>query len=232
MKYHRLFISISLASSLALSSCASKFTPAQREALSTVTVANGKVDSEGYEDPYGGDLAARNATATGAGAGGGALGALIGAAVGSSIAGTQNNMFAGANKNYFPAVRKNTPADLGSMVSNSLKSALKRDAFFSSRVKESSGNIITSEVSSHRLIRIGKNDNGELIFSPEVYVQIHLKDSVGKELCGGQYIGVGTGTYTVAEYASNSVKSRQAYTTAVDKAVQAFITQLAGKTKL
>ncbi len=229
MKLHRLALTASLAGSLFLSSCASKFTDAQRAGLSTVAVAKGSVHPDAYEEPYGGDIQARNAASNVQGAG--ALGVLVGAAVGSAIAGTQNASFNGKNKSHFPAIERNTPKDIGNMMSLKMKDSLKKDSFFSMRLRESSGNQFTSEVTSHRLIRITKNDDGDLLLTPQIYVNIYLKDSAGKNLAGGEYIGTAMVTHTAAEYAGSAEKLKQAYSAALDNAVQAFMAGLAMKTQ-
>ncbi len=229
MKLHSTLLTTSLIASLLFSSCASKFTPAQKDALSTVSVSKGSVGSDSYEDPYGGDLAARNAGSNVHGAG--ALGVLVGAAVGASIAGTQNNMFVSSNKAHFDAVKRNTPSDLGDIMSTSLNEALKKDSFFSNRLKETSGNTFASQITTYRLIRIGKNDRGELVFSPEIYVDIALKNASGKTIFEKSVIGNGVGSYPISEYANSSKKSREAYTSSVNDAVANFMLQLSAKTK-
>ena len=219
-----------ISASIFLSSCASKFTPAQRDALSTVAISKGTLGEDAYEDPYGGDVAMRNNSSNVHGAG--ALGPLVGLAIGSAVAGTQNNMFVGKNQGYFPAVKKNMPNNLGEVMTAKLKASLKNDPFFSKRLKDSSPNTVTSEITSTRLIRLSKNSSGELLFTPEVYATIELKDSAGKNLAGGgSYIGHGTDTYTVAEYAASPEKLRKAYDGAIQSAVTQFMTLLATKTK-
>lgn len=228
MKLHSSLLATSMTASLLFSSCVSKFTPAQKEALSTVAVAKGNIDSDSYEDPYGGDLAARDAASNVHGAG--ALGVLIGAAVGASIAGTQNNMFVSSHEAQFEAVRRNSPGDLGNLMSTSLKQALKKDSFFSSRIKETSGNTFTSHITNHRLIRISKNGNGELLFSPEIYVDILLNDASGKTIFESSVIGHGVGAYPISDYANSSKKSREAYISSVNNAIEKFMVQLSTKT--
>jgi hypothetical protein len=228
MIFHRIALFSSLVASLLLPSCATKFNPSQRAGLTTVAVAGTTMDPDAYEEPYGGDIQARNNASNVQGAG--ALGPLIGMAVGGAIAGTQNANFKGKNSNYFAAVQKNTPTDLGKSLGGKLKQSLKGDSFFRTRVAESSGNLVTSEISCYRLIRFAKNDNGELTFIPEIYADIYLKDSAGKKLAGKSYIATGTPAYTVAEYASSPAKTKQAYDAAIDFAVRAFMADLAVKT--
>lgn len=222
MKFHRIALFASFSVQLLLPSCAMKFTPAQRTELSSVTVAKTGIDEDAYEDPYGGDTAARDAVASDG---------LIGLAVGSAISGTQNNMFKGKNQNYFAAVRKNTPADLGDMLSHKLKESLAGDPFFNSRIAAVSRNSFTSEITTHRLVRVGKNDNGDLLFAPEIYTEIHLKNGAGKLLAGGSYRGIGTGGLTVAEYAASAPRTKAAYSVATNNAVTAFMVALAVKTR-
>ena len=218
----------SITASVLLSSCATKFTAAQRAQLSTVAITKTTVDPEAYEEPYGGDIDARNRASNVPGFG--ALGPLVGAAVGHSIAGTQNNMFRGENSGHFTLVQKNTPRDLPVRLQTKLQDSLKNDSFFKSRLRPSSSNVITSEITSYRLLRVGKDDNDKLLFTPEVYVNIYLKDSAGTNLAGRTYIGRGTQSYTIDQYAASSEKTRKAYEDALDNAVAAFKAELAIKT--
>lgn len=185
------------------------------------------MDPEAYEEPYGGDIAMRNnasnVPATGV------LGPLIGAAIGGAVAGTQNASFNSQNKGYFGAVEKNTPKDLGKVANTKIYEAIKADSFFKSRLRSISENQISSHISSYRLIRIGKNDSGELTFAPQVYVQIELKDRKGNNLVGKTYIGTGLSAVPITEYASSAAKSKQAYTSALDQAIAAFQADVALK---
>lgn len=228
MKFQQITFAIALSATLALSSCASKFTPAQRASLSTVMISNTTVDPEAYEEPYGGDIAMRNnasnVPATGI------LGPLVGAAIGGAIAGTQNADFNSHNKNQFASVQRNIPGNVGELMNTRLKGKLKNDPFFKSRLANSSGNKITSEITSHRLVRIGKNNGGKLTFAPQIYVDLHLVDSSGKSLAGKTYIGTGTVGYPIEEYAASAAKTKQAYTDALDYVILAFQADMAIKT--
>lgn len=229
MKFHRITLFSSLASSLVLASCATNFTPAQRAGLSTVAVAGTKVAPEAYEEPYGGDIQMRNnasnVPATGI------LGPLIGLGIGSAVAGTQNANFKGKNSGYFAAVQKNTPDDLGNILSAKLKESLKGDSFVRSRISDKSGNVFTSEITCYRLIRRGKNENGDLTLVPEIYANIYLKNAAGKNLVGRTYIGTGAEAFPVAEYAASSAKTKKAYMAATHNAVIGFMADLAVKTR-
>jgi len=160
----------------------------------------------------------------------GAMGVLVGAAVGNSIAATQNNMSKGENGHHFAAVQKNTPKTLSTQLESKLQETLKSDHFFSSRVKSVSENTLTSEISCYRLARIGKDDQGRLLFAPEVYTTIQLKDKTGKSLVGRQYIGKSTQGYTIDQFAGSSEKTKKAYDDALNNAVSAFQADLAIKT--
>lgn len=236
MTFRCILPSAILSVTLLLASCASKFTPAQRAELSSVTVAKTEIGGGAYEDPYGGDGQMRDTMSNmqaGIGEGPimGMVTPLVGMATGSAIAGTQNNMFKGKNQGYFAAVKKNTPADLGDMLSRRLKESLALDPFFKSRIAASSGNSFTSEITTHRLVRVGKNDNGDLLFAPEIHTDIHLKNAAGKVLAGGSYVGTGTGGLTVAEYAASAPRTKAAYSAAANNSVTAFMAALAVKTR-
>ncbi len=228
MKFQQITFTIVISASLALSSCASKLTPAQRASLSTVMISSTTVDPEAYEEPYGGDIAMRNnasnVPATGI------LGPLVGAAIGGAVAGTQNASFNSHNKNYFASIQHNIPGNVGELMDNRLKGTLKNDPFFKSRLTSSSGNKITAEITSHRLIRLGKNNVGNLIFAPQIYVDLNLKDSSGKSLAGRTYIGTGPAGYPIEEYAASAARTKQTYTDTLDTAISAFQADIAIKT--
>jgi hypothetical protein len=229
MKRYHLLLSLPLATSILLSSCASRLTPAQRAELSTVAIERPTVDSNAYEEPYAGDIEMRNNAANAAGASGGALGALIGSAIGSGIAGTQNNNFQRDNKAYVAAVKKNTPTDLDQAFAKKLKVSMNGYSFFRGKVVDNSSNLVTSYVSCYRLVRAAKNDQGTIIFTPEIYVDIKLKDSKGKKLVGGSYVGTSVGAAPIADYANNSVRTKQAFDTCVSDAVSHFMGDLDAK---
>ncbi len=218
-----------LALSLVLPSCAPKFSAAQRAELSSVAVAQPSVDPEAYEEPYGGDVQARNAASNVSGAG--ALGPLVGAMVGSAIAGTQNANFKSKSKGHFAAVRTNTPGDLGKMLADDLGKQLKTDPFFSPRMSTKPGGAsFTSHISAYRLVRAGKDDNG-LTFVPEVYAEVSLVSPSGKTLASKKYQGQGAGALPVSEYAASPVKMRQGYLTAVSNIAVQVMADMAIRTR-
>ncbi len=118
----------------------------------------------------------------------------------------------------------------GTAVNSNLKNSLKKDAFFKPRIADQAGATVTSEISCHRLIRMGKNDKGDLLFTPEIYATIQLKNAAGKKLAGGDYIGSGVSALVISEYAASQPKTRQAFTTAVNNAIAQFMSHLAIKT--
>lgn len=230
MKAHYFALVTSLAAFCFLPSCASKFSASQRAALSTVAIAGTTVNPEAYEEPYAGDIAARNRMAQNA-SNAGALGYLVASGLGSAMTGVQNANFKGDNRSYFNAVQKNTPTDLGKVLNSKIKDSVKADNFFRNRVTNSSPNLVTSEITSYRLLRAGENDEGHMTFTPEIYTEIHLKDASGKTLVGGTYIGTTTQTLSIYEYAGSAAKSKQAYDAALKTAVRSFSENLAEKTQ-
>jgi len=224
MKLRSTLLLSSIVASVLLSSCATRFTPAQRAQLSAVAVTQTKADAEAYEEPYGGDVDSRDRATAGAGGG------LIALAVTSSIAGTQNNMFKGESAHYFPAVKKNTPGNLPSSLQTKLQNYLKADSFFKSRVRPTAAANVTSEITCIRLIRVGKNEQGKLLLTPEVYTNIYLKDGAGKNLAGRTYIGRSNQMYTIDQYAASAEKTRRGFEDALDSAVLQFNADLAIKT--
>src|SRR6476660_6177271 len=145
-----------------LVSCVSKFTPAQREALSTVAIAPTQVKPTAYSEPYGGDRGVANGAAmAGVNSQTGAIGGALGAIIGESIAATQDNMFRNEKKGLFGSIQTNTP-QVGVILNTTLVGGLKNDPFFKARLRSASPNSITSTVASYQLVRVGKGDDGLL----------------------------------------------------------------------
>jgi len=214
--------------SFLLSSCASKFTAAQREALSTVAVAPVSVKSDAYSEPYGGDRgAASNAALTGTSSGTGAIGGVVGSLVGESIAASQNGIFKAKNKQYFPAIKGNTP-EISGPIGKKLGADLKADPFFGSRLRESSPNQITGNVTSYGLVRSGKGGDGNLLMTPRVIIDLALRDAGGKKLVGRNYVGTGY-NHPVTKYASDAGETRTGYEMAIRVAIDQFTSELSRK---
>lgn len=213
-----------------LPSCATKFTAAQRASLATVAVASTVVEEDAYAEPYGGSKEAIDA-GNQAGANAGALGSLVGSLTGQAIAGTQDQMFRSKSKGHFDAVQRNTPADMGGLMSAKMKFAAKEDRFFGTRVRESSGCLFTSTIVSYGLVRSGKDENGNLILTPQVVAEIILKDAAGRNLSRGTFTGNSGLAYPVADYARSPEKSKVGYAIATATCAQEFFATLDSKTK-
>lgn len=224
-----LSLKIAACSLLLLPSCASKFTAAQRDALSTVAIAPTAVNPNAYAEPYGGDQqAASQAGMVGVTSQTGALGGLVSSLVGQSIAATQDNMFRGKSKGSFGAVQTNTP-QVSPLLNTKLTNGVKGMPFFASRVRAVSPNSITSKITSYRLVRNGKGADGELLLVPQIIVEMGLKDASGKSLAGGTFVGTGFPN-PISVYASSAAKSREGYESAAKIAVGQFTTVLEQKT--
>lgn len=218
---------IAVAPVVLLSSCVSKFTPAQREALSTVAIAPTQVKPNAYSEPYGGDRGvADQAGMVGVTSQTGAIGGALGAIIGESIAATQDNMFRNQKKGLFGAVQTNTP-QVGVVLNAKLVGGLKNDPFFKSRLRPASPNSITSTVTSYQLIRVGK-ENDELLFAPRIVTEMSLNDGSGKALAKGIYTGIGD-QKPIEFYASSAAKSKESYEKAAKLAADQFTAVLARK---
>ncbi len=211
-----------------LPSCATKFTAAQREELSTLAISPVEVPGNAYSEPYGGDRqAASSAGMVGVTSGTGAIGGAVGSLVGEAIAATQDNMYRGSHKNQFDEVQHNTP-QVGAILETKLKSAFKADPFFGSRLRNDSPNKVVSKVTSYRLVRGGKDKDGELLMMPQIVAEIKLSDGSGKMLAGGTYVGSGYQNLT-SVYAESAAKTKEGYEFAAKMAVDSFTTLLAKK---
>ena len=216
-------------STVFLSSCATKFSAAQREALSTVAIRPTEVQSKAYSEPFGGDEAARDRAAA-SGAGGGMIGALVASAVANGIAGTQNSMFRDSSGKHFPAVQRHVPGNLANLVNSELTQSMKSDRFFGPRVRGSSANTVTSTITSYNLMRSGKTGSDELLFSPRVVVYCSLTDGAGKNLFTSSATGVSPSAYSISEFAADPSKSKAGYAMAASRAVDTYMASLAAKT--
>ncbi len=213
---------------LLIPSCASKFTAAQREALSTIAIAPTVVVHDAYAEPYGGNReSAGQAGMVGVTSQTGAIGGLVGSLVGETIAATQDNLFRGKSKGCFGAVQANTP-QVGSALNTKLTQGVKAIPFFAAKVRAISPNQITSKITSYRLVRNGKNKDGELLFVPQIIVEMGLNDATGKSLAKGMFVGSGYQN-PISVYASSAAKSKEGYDFAAKIAVDQFTSVLERK---
>ncbi|BCU75856.1 hypothetical protein [Luteolibacter sp. LG18] len=211
-----------------LPSCAGKLTEAQRQSLSTVGISRTEMSATAYKRPDAGSQGARQAGAQ-AGVVGGALGAMLGVAIGEGIAGAQDASFHRSHGGQVSAIEKTTPTDVNQMVNNELNRTVKSDPFFGPRLNQRSENLITSRVSNYGLTRTGSRD-GDILFTAQIATQITLRDAAGKELAGGYYLGTGTSSHTIGEFAGNPKLYRQSYEQAAAGALKGFQTELKKKT--
>lgn len=116
------------------------------------------------------------------------------------------------------------------MLNKSLEARLASDSFFRTKVRASSPNSVTSNITSHQLVRMGPAEDGVLYLVPQIVSEISLNDASGKSLIKGIYIGVGSPN-PITVYASSPAKSREGYEAAARMAVQNFMTDLSKKTK-
>lgn len=204
---------------ISLSSCATKFTAAQKASLTSVAISGVTIRDEAYSDPSGADHAA--ATNTTMATGGGVIGALIG----QSVAATQNSIFKGKSKQHFAAVKANTP-EISSLLSEKLAGGIKNDPFFGQRLRGTSPNLIKSEVIRYGLVRSGKQDDGTLLLTPQVSVSFTLHGADGKKMAGRNYSGTGY-NHPVGKYAGDRNELRKGYEMAAKVAVDQFTADLA-----
>jgi hypothetical protein len=156
---------------------------------------------------------------------------LVGLAVGSAIAGTQNSMFESASAQHFTAVRKNTPADLVKLFEGELLAEMKANSFASSRLRSTSDNQVITKVDSHRLVRVSKNDDGDLLLTPEIFAVIELRDGSGKKLAGGHYRRFGNEMHTIKDYATKPALVKAAYKETFRLLSQDFSAALSSKAR-
>jgi len=204
---------------ISLSSCATKFTAAQKASLTSLAIADVKVRDGAYSEPSGADRAAATNTTMATGGG------LIGALIGESVAASQNSIFKGKSKQHFGAVKGNTP-EISPIVSKTVGSGIKNDPYFGQRLRISSPNLIQSEVVSYGLVRSGKQDDGTLLLTPMVSVKFTLNGADGKKMAGRNYAGTGY-NHTVEKYAADRNELRKGFEMAAKVAVDQFTADLA-----
>lgn len=214
-----------------MSSCATKFTPAQRDALSTVMVSSAMTKDKAYQEPDAGDRGAvQSSSMAGVSSGTGAIGGALGSIIGESIAATQDAMYDSKNKQHYSAVKTGSP-DVGKMVTSELTGMLREDEFFKSRIRQTSPNQFKAEVINYGLVRATKTKEGVVQMQPQVAVKFSLVDGSGKVL--HSHTSVGTGYHhPIDVYAKDRKIMADSYAIAADIAVSHFLLSLGKKTAL
>lgn len=216
-----------------LSSCSTKFTEAERQTLSTVSIARTTTAGDAYNKPYGGSAGARQAAGqAGVNANAGAIGGAVGALIGEAIAAVQDSNFQRGNGPAIATVEKNTPRDVDKMFNEVMTDGLKKDAFFGSRITQTSPNVFTSSVTSYGLNRndLASMHQDQIRFSPHVSVKIELTTAAGKKIVAGYAHGDATAHHSISEYAQYPGALRQDFKEAASVAQQNFLKEMARRT--
>jgi len=133
---------------LLLSSCVTKFTKAQKEALNTVAIAKPSIEANAYKAPYGGNKNVSKALATGG---------ITGFILGQAVVKTQDNLYKSRNSQHFQSIQKTTPKTIDTILEAQLKSNISANPFFKDRLQKNSPNRFTALIKNHHLTRTGKN---------------------------------------------------------------------------
>lgn len=224
---------LTLASTLFLASCSTKFTEAQRQSIPTVAIARTTMAKDAYKKPNGGSAGARQTADQAAiGANAGAIGGALGSLIGEGIAAVQDSRFQHDHTAEIAIVEKNTPHDIDQPFFSAMTTDLKKDAFFGSRISPTSGNVFTSSVTSYGLQRndIATSGSGTLHFSPNVTVKVELTTSAGKKLVAGYAHGSSTNSRPISEYAKSPALLRKDFHEAAVVAEGNFMKQMAKMT--
>lgn len=212
-----------------LASCATKFTEAQRQSLSTVAVAPGTLAAEAYQEPDGGDRGAAQAAAmAGVNSGTGAIGGALGSIIGESIAATQDSLYDAKHRQHYTRLQEVTP-NPAPILSQKLTKNLKDDSFFGPRLKPASPNQFKVEVLNYGLVRASKTTEGEILVTPRVTARFSLVDGAGKTLFNSTNSATGY-HHPIELYVQDPRKLAESYDIAEGAAVQAFIIALSKKT--
>jgi hypothetical protein len=162
----------SLIVALILPSCAGGLSKTQKASLTSLAVPAGTVKEKAYSDPQATSMGGASTAGVVAGAGFGLIGGLV---AGTAMA-IKQEAFEGKHKNILGALKSNTPSDVGTMVSQSLKQQLSTDAFYGPRLKASGAAVasLTVNVTSVTLLRNGDDH------SPGMFVEAKLVGADGK----------------------------------------------------
>lgn len=213
-----------------LASCATKFSEAQKQSLSTVAVAPGTLAAKAYQEPDGGDrAAAQTAAMAGVNSGTGAIGGALGSIIGESIAATQDSLYDAKNKQHYSRIQEITP-NPAPILSQKLKTNLEDDAFFGQRLKPASPNQFKVEVLNYGLVRASKTNEGEILVTPRVTARFSLVDGSGKELFKSTNSATGY-HHPIGTYVQDPRKLAESYDIAEGAAVKAFLIALSKKTE-
>lgn len=223
MKKALLFTSV--ATALFLTSCSTKLSSKQRDALTSVAFTPTSQPASAYRDPNG--AADGTGNSIGAASGGG----LIGALVGEAVVATQNSLFKKNEGANFAKLRENAPKRLDKQVSQALSSALTANKFFGPRLRSSAPNKVVSEIKSYALTRTGKDSRG-LLMSPQIVADVKILDEQNATLVKflPNVTGVSSMSFPVQTYALDPALQRKGYAEAAQNLGQNFATTLAKKT--
>ena len=178
---------LGLASSLFLSSCATKFTEAQKTQLQTLSVSQPSVNGDAYKEPSGD--ADVDFSQTGAvGMQGGALGALIGQLV---VEGVQAGQRASFNKAYASSIAKaksSTPSNLSSTLREKTTYSINAIPQLKGKITPNSANQLSTQITSYGYARTGKTD-GKILMTPYVSANVSLNLNGQQAMPSQSYTG-------------------------------------------
>ncbi|MCW1913446.1 hypothetical protein OJ996_07670 [Luteolibacter sp. GHJ8] len=198
---------------LVFSSCATKWTEAQKAQVSSLSVAP-SVAPDGYKPPIGNEVHSAPIITVGGGsfAAGAAAGA--GAQLIVEIAAlAQQKMF---ESNYADAISRapgTVPGDLSSRVHKEVSKSLGAHPFLKGKVNNASPNRFVVTVETFRYTRAGKD--GDVLVTPAISGKFELLGADGKKLLSTPYVAVGKTAKSMNAFVADKALASRAFDEAI-----------------
>jgi hypothetical protein len=204
-----------------LGSCGNQWSETQKANLTPVTVRQTAMASGAYHEPDATNPPGTSNTVPAA-TGGGLIPALIGVAIDAGVSKSQQSKFDKSDGHYAGSSKQNVPGDLTKRFSEKFDRSLKKDAFFNGRLKQEASALIQPTIVKHGYKRVGVADDGGILMSPVVEVELLVTGSDAKILLKQNVTSPGGSPARLSEYAGSAAKARAAY----DKELDSLITQI------
>ena len=210
---------------LLISSCGNRLTEQQKASLTQVMVSRPAVEStdlkpaDGTESP-GASNSVPMAT------GGGIIPALIGTAIDAGVTAHQSAEFKKQYGAQLEEVQAAIPRNPGDDLRQRAAKALKKDAFFGTRMVEAgAANRFDGELVQYGLVRYAREDD-QTVLGMEIRCTVWLADAGGKKLFSQVISGRSRDSHTIHDYAAKKSLVKAAYDQALDDFESKFAAML------
>lgn len=241
---------------MAMCSCSSQFTAAQRAELNTVRIAPPVIAAQSYARPTGVAPSSQMAEDVGVGVGltmletgsaiagsgeyVGAIGVPI-AASGALIAATSwaaGEISDAHQQHSFETKHQSNLSTLNfqarfppMLLVKANRSVIEGNAFFSTRIRSQSSNYFRCELTGYGLEKVGRNDQKQDLLRAKLEMKVSLVTGSGKTVFDEQYQGVSSSSYTVYQLINHDESIEKLYVEAVGQAMSGFEKDLYVKTR-